>query len=100
VGGRTAWRADLVPEPGYEPRCGGNCCELLYSEVGRVCEVEDPADAYVGPGADYPDHHDVALDVQTGIVLRCLPVGGDPDSPWLENDVLEVDADVDAMFPD
>ena len=64
VGGRPAWRADLVPERGYAPRCGGNCCELLYSEVGRVCEVDDPADAYIGPGADYPDHYDVALDVE------------------------------------
>lgn len=40
----------------------------------------------------YPDHHEVALDVQTGVVVRCLPVGGDPRSPWLENDIPEVDA--------
>lgn len=98
VDDRAVWRADLVPEKGYSPRCGGNCCELLYSEVGRVCEMDDPADAYVDPGADYPDHHDVALDVQTGVVVRCLPVGGAPDSPWLENKILEVDADVDELF--
>ncbi len=90
VNGRPAWRASLEALPGYSPRCGGNCCELLYSEVGRICEVEDPADAYIGPGADYPDHYDVALDVQTGAVVRCLPVGGKLDSPWLENDILEV----------
>jgi hypothetical protein len=99
VAGRVAWRALLRAETGYSPRCGGNCCELLYSEVGRVCEVEDPADAYVGPGAEYPDCYDVALDTQTGVVVRCLPVGGAPDAPWLENDILEVDANLDAMFP-
>ena len=92
VHGRPVWRADLRALPGYSPRCGGNCCELLWSEVGRVCEVDDPAEAYHPPGFDYPDHYDVALDVQTGVVVRCLPVGGDPRSPWLENDILEVDA--------
>ncbi|MBI2245465.1 MAG: hypothetical protein HYU55_16520 [Nocardioides sp.] len=94
VAGRPVWRADLRALPGYDPRCGGNCCELLWSEVGRVCEVSDPADAYHPPGEDYPDHYDVALDVATGVVVRCLPVGGDPASPWLENDILEVDADL------
>ncbi len=98
VAGRPAWRASLRALPGYSPRCGGNCCELLWSEVGRVCEVEDPADAYVGPGADYPDHHDVALDVQTGVVVRCLPVGGAADASWLENDILEVDVSLDSVL--
>jgi hypothetical protein len=27
-----------------------------------------------------------------------IPWGGDVDAPWLENDVLEVDADTDAVF--
>lgn len=89
VNGRLAWRADLRALPGYDPRCGGNCCELIWSEAGRVCEVDDPAEAYHPPGYDYPDHYDVALDVETGIVARCLPVGGNPESPWLENDILE-----------
>ena len=40
----------------------------------------------------------MTLDAQTGVVVRCLPVGGPADAPWLENDVLEVDADVDAVF--
>ena len=95
VFGRQAWRADLRALPGYDPRCGGNCCELLWSEAGRVCEVSDPADAYHPPGYDYPDHYDVALDVATGVVVRCLPVGGDPGSPWLENDILGVGADLE-----
>lgn len=92
VVGRPVWRADVRALPGYAPRCGGNCCELIWSEAGRVCEVDDPAEAYHPPGFDYPDHYDVALDVQTGVVVRCLPVGGSPRSPWLENDILEVDA--------
>ena len=66
VCGRPAWRADLRARRGYDPRCGGNCCELIWSEAGRVCEVDDPADAYHPPGYDYPDHYDVAIDVQTG----------------------------------
>ena len=28
----------------------------------------------------------------------CLPVGGAPEAPWLENDILEADSDVDEMF--
>ena len=98
VDGRPALRASVRALPGYAPRCGGNCCELIWSEAGRVCEVEDPADAYIAPGYDYPDHYDVALDIETGIVVRCLPIGGDPDSPWLENHILDVDADLNAAL--
>ena len=92
VHGRPVWRADLRALPGYAPRCGGNCCELLWSEAGWMTDFDDPAEASDLPRLDYPDHYDVALDVQTGVVVRCLPVGGDPRSPWLENDILEVDA--------
>ncbi|WP_151084414.1 hypothetical protein [Nocardioides cynanchi] len=99
VAGRTAWRADLRAGPGYDPRCGGNCCELLYSEAGLRADFPDPDDVpEKWRGRDYPDHYDVALDVGTGVVVRCLPVGGPDDAPWLENDVLEVDADLDAVF--
>ena len=99
VAGRPAWRADLRAVPGYDPRCGGNCCELLYSEAGLRADFPRPEDVPEGWGdRSYPDHYDVALDVQTGVVVRCLPVGGPADAPWLENDVLEVDADVDAVF--
>lgn len=93
VSGRPAWRADLRALPGYAPRCGGNCCELLYSEAGLLVDFEDADDVPEGRrGRDYPDHYDVALDVQTGVVVRCLPVGGPDDAAWLENDILEVDA--------
>ena len=101
VAGRTAWRADLRALPGYDPRCGGNCCELLYSEAALLADhrsLDDvPEDRR---GRNYPDHYDVALDVQTGVVVRCLAVGGEPDASWLEVDILEVDADLDALFED
>jgi hypothetical protein len=99
VAGRPAWRADLRALPGYDPRCGGNCCELLYSEAGLRADFPDAEDVPEGwRGRVYPDHYDVALDVQTGVVVRCLPVGGPDDASWLENDVLEVDSDLDAVF--
>jgi len=93
VAGREAWRADLRALPGYEPRCGGNCCELLYSEAALLADFESLDEVPVERrGRVYPDHYDVALDVQTGIVVRCLPVGGRADQAWLENVILEVDA--------
>ncbi|GAA1165522.1 hypothetical protein [Nocardioides aquiterrae] len=91
VAGRLAWRADLRALPGYEPRCGGNCCELLYSEAGLLADFESLDQVpEARRGREYPDHYDVALDVGTGIVVRCLQVGGAPGAAWLENDVLDV----------
>jgi hypothetical protein len=94
------WRAFLVAEPGYAPRCGGNCCELLYSEAGLMADFgDDPSRVPESwRGRRYPDGYDVALDVGTGIVVRCLPVGGDEGAPWLENVILEVDTDLDPVF--
>lgn len=99
VAGRPAWRADLRALPGYLPRCGGNCCELIYSEAGLRSDFTRPEDVpEAWRGRLYPDHYDVALDAATGVVVRCRPVGGPPDAPWLENDLLEVDTDLDAVF--
>jgi hypothetical protein len=99
VAGREVWRAFLTAEEGYSPRCGGNCCELLWSDVSRRCEFDDPADAPPArPGTTYPDCYDVSLDVQTGVVVRCRPVGADVDHAWLEVDILEVDANLDAVL--
>lgn len=99
VGGRPAWRALLVAEAGYDPRCGGNCCELLYSQAGLLSDFDDASQVpEAWRGRVYPDGYDVALDVETGVVVRCHPVGGDGDAPWLENDLHEVDADLDAVF--
>ena len=101
VAGRPAWRAFLVPEAGYDPRCGGNCCELLWSEAGLLADfADDPSRVPESwRGRDYPEGYDVALDVGTGVVVRCHPFGGEAGVPWLENDLHEVDADLDALFP-
>ncbi len=84
--GRPVWRADLTPQPGYEARCGGGCCELLFSEVSWRSEGNSRP---LPQGTVFASHYDVALDVESGIVVRSLPVGA--ETPWLEVDVLEVD---------
>lgn len=92
--GRQVWRADLVPVRGYEPRCGGGCCELLWSEVSWYSESDGPGTSNARPlpeGVVFPDHHDVALDVRTGVLVQCRPVGGSPDAAWQELEILEVD---------
>lgn len=87
VSGRPAWRADVRALPGYDPRCA--CCALVWCEVADRYEYGDRP-GWTPPREKYPDHYDVALDVETGVVVRCLPVGGSPDAAWLENDLLEV----------
>jgi len=100
VAGRAAWQAFLVAEDGYAPRCGGGCCELLSSEAGLMSDYSDDPSRVpeAWRGRRYPDGYDVALDVQTGVVVRCHPVGGEDGAPWLENDLLEVDTDLDVVF--
>ncbi len=104
VAGRPAWRADLRALPGYEPRCGSNCCELLWSEASwyadfRGGEDPDPDAPPIPEGTVFPDDYDVALDVQTGVVVRCLPVGGGNHGYRpMEIDIIEVDADLDEPF--
>lgn len=98
VTGRSVWRARLVAEPGYQPRCGGNCCELLWSEAGLLADFGELSEVPERwRGRTYPPAYDVALDVQTGVVVRCHPVGDHPDAPWLENDIHDVDADLDRL---
>lgn len=73
--------------------------QLLRAALQRVALRADFPDPHGVPeawrGRSYPESYDVALDVGTGVVVRCLPVGGPEDSPWVENDILEVDADLD-----
>ncbi|GAB3770897.1 hypothetical protein FB382_000301 [Nocardioides ginsengisegetis] len=88
VAGREAWAARLVPRLGYDPRCGGNCCELLWSEAGLRADFPSDDDVPAAwRGRDYPSAYDVALDAVTGIVVRSHPVGG-TGAPWLENDIV------------
>ncbi|MFC7494747.1 MULTISPECIES: hypothetical protein [unclassified Nocardioides] len=87
VADRPVWRAEVRALEGYEPRC--SCCALIWSEVSDTLELGGRA-GWTPVKEKYPDHYDVALDVETGVVVRCLPVGGDADAAWFENDILEV----------
>jgi hypothetical protein len=82
IAGRPAWWASVRALEGYDPRC--SCCALIWSAVSDSYEYDSPQQRA------YPDHYDIALDVQAGVVVRWRPVGGDPDASWLENDILEV----------
>lgn len=94
VDGRPVWRADVSALPGYDPQCG--CCELLWSAESWKVDNEGMP---IPEGTVFPDHYDVALDVQTGVVVRLAPVG-DTSHPGLgfQNEILAVDADLDAVF--
>jgi hypothetical protein len=96
--GRETWWARLAPEPGYEPRCG--CCPLLWSEIAAVAEYGSEPERLASFDAEgYPEAHDVALDVQTGVVVSLEPLGGGPSRhPGFELEIHAVDGDLDAVF--
>jgi hypothetical protein len=75
--GRPVWRARVRPLADYEPRCG--CCPLLFSEISTRSEYDDWDARFAG--TVFPEAHDVALDVETGVVVRVDPVGGDATTP-------------------
>lgn len=66
--GRPTWHARARARDGYEPRC--DCCALLWSEDG--------------------DGTDVALDVETGVVVVARPVGSRRTDLGFEVDVHAV----------
>ena len=74
LGGREAWRATVRAAEGYEARCP-DCCDLLLGGYAQ--------------GLAY----DVALDVQTGVVVRLQALEGDRDRSLL-NEIIAVDDDV------
>jgi hypothetical protein len=95
--GRQAWTARLRPEEGYEPRCG--CCPLLWSEIAARAEYADEPDRLVQFAAQgYPTSYDVALDVQTGVVVSLEPEGGGRHELGFTLEILEVDIDLDPVF--
>ena len=97
VGGREVWWARVRPLDGYDPRCG--CCPLLWSEVAALAEYADEPDRLEQFAArGYPEAHDVALDVRTGVVVVLEPVGGVRDDLGFTIEIHEVDTDVDAVF--
>ncbi len=68
--GREVWRAVLRAQEGYEARCP-YCCDLLVEGV----------------------EHEVALDVQTGVVVSLRALGATREW-WLETEILAVDQEV------
>jgi hypothetical protein len=95
--GREAWRARLRPVEAYEPRCG--CCALLWSEVSVAAEYGDEPDRLARFRAEgFPYAYDVALDVQSGVVVSLEPTGRDPHDSAFTVQIHEVDANLDAVF--
>ena len=91
-GGRATWFARAVAVEGYDPRC--SCCPLLWGRVSDDIEYGDSTrERY---STDYPDAYDIALDVQTAIVVEVRALGGRQDLDF-EVDVLEVDRDLDDL---
>jgi hypothetical protein len=74
VSGRTAWRATLRADAGYEARCP-DCCDLLLGGFSQRLA------------------YDVALDLETGIVVDLRALEGERDT-WLHNEIVAVDDDV------
>jgi hypothetical protein len=72
--GRETWRATLRADEGYDARCA-DCCDLLLGGFAQRLP------------------YDVALDLQTGIVVSLHALEGDRDA-WLRNEIVAVDADV------
>jgi|tagenome__1003787_1003787.scaffolds.fasta_scaffold20903988_2 hypothetical protein len=96
VHGREVWWARLRPVEGYDPRCG--CCPLLWSDVAARAEYGDDPKRMAGFSAQgYPTAHDVALDVQTGIVVVLEPIGAAVERGFTV-EVHAVDADLDGLF--
>jgi hypothetical protein len=95
--GRETWWARVVAESGYEPRC--SCCPLLWSEVAARAEYGDEPDRLAQFTAEgYPDAHDVALDVQTGVMVVIEPLGGGRSGLGFTVAIHDADEDLDAVF--
>lgn len=75
----------MVAVDGYDPRCG--CCPLLWGEISERDEAEAGGRPPV-PGTAYPEAYDVALDVATGVVVECRPIGGRDEDDWLQLEIL------------
>ncbi len=95
--GREVVRARLRPQEGYEPRCG--CCALLWSEVSVSAEYGDEPDRLARFRAEgFPEAFDVAIDLQTGVLVALEPLGHDPHDSAFDLEIHEVDTDLDAVF--
>ncbi len=67
----------MTPSPCPRLRTRCSCCALLDSEVADRLEYDEEGSPFV-PGRGYPQAHDVALDVATGICVEIHAV----DEPY------------------
>lgn len=74
----------MTPSPCPRLRTRCSCCAPLDSEVADRLEYDEEGSPFV-PGRGYPQAHDVALDVATGICVEIHAVGG--PTPGLVHDV-------------
>lgn len=81
VAGRPVWRFRARAEEGYDPIC--SCCPLVLCEITERYERGD--DWVPPPGTTLPAACDLAIDVDTGIVVSSRDVGG---SRWFETEIL------------
>ncbi|MFS3127002.1 hypothetical protein ACLM5J_01200 [Nocardioides sp. Bht2] len=81
--GRPAWRATVAAGEGYNPTCG--CCPLLWSRIADRLEYGDDAPR----GRDYPIAYEVALDLQTAVVVELVPLGGERANDTLDVEIHE-----------
>lgn len=82
--GRPVWQATMTAVDGYQPTCG--CCPLLWSAIS---DAEECGPGFV-PDRPYPESYRVALDVETGVVVRLRESGASADTIDLE--LVEVGA--------
>ncbi len=93
--GRTTWWARMVAVDGYEPRC--SCCPLLWGEVSERLEAGAGGTTLAASRSDveYPASWLVGLDLATGVVVSCEPLGGDRRDVGFTVTLHEVDAPPD-----
>ena len=75
---RTApsWRAGpALPCRGYDPRCGSNCCELLFSEAGLHGRLSARLAGAGGRGAARPTPTTTTSRSTSGPALWCAAAG-------------------------
>ncbi len=96
--GRSTWWAVARATEGYGPRC--SCCPLLWGEVSERLLHGEAGQAYAAPpSSTYPDAWLVGLDVQTGVVVSCEPIGGTRHDLGFTMHILAVgDPMDDALF--
>ena len=78
--GRRAWQAELVATAAYQPRC--SCCPLL---LHTDTDLPPPA------GVVLADSHVVRLDVDTGVCVSVLQLGGTHHGWELDVEIEAVD---------